>query len=338
MNTKLENSVIDVIEKPKANLVVSEKVNIKVIDAANDTFDSLFGLHSASKVATLPKERASKREKEVTQVITDCDLLAAKNKSYENDFISRGNQALYDLLQGMYGMALHLDKSDFKYEIIAKMRDVLKARDIKVQVNTPDLTVLVKYVVGSDRKRATNYSRILKVALEESLPVNELANYISRRGGIGQIHETEAKSVAHQVGAKTTKERLALMKEYLRLSQWDSGVEFKYDKPIIQHNSDNQNKSETSSFCFFLADYDEVNNVYRVIGAHDFGKSYEDNILRFIIKGASNDINVIQNGITRYKQKLISNNTVPVNLRESLKAELAKKAKESKQENMPDAA
>jgi hypothetical protein len=319
-------STLQKTETNTAALTVNEKVNIKTIDAANDTFDSLFGLQSTSKVLTFPKERVTKREKEVLKVISDCDLLVAKNKAYENDYIARGNQALYEILQGIYVMALHLDQSDFKYDIIAKMRDVLKSKDIKVQINTPELTVLVKYVVGSDRKRATNYSRILKVALEENLPANELASYISRRGGIGQIHETEAKSVAREVGAKTTKERLALMKEYLRLSQWESGIEFQYDKPIIQHNPDNQTKSETSSFCFFMADYDEKNNVYRVIGAHDFGKSYEDNILRFIIKGASNDINVIKQGINRYKQKLIDSDKIPESLRIGLKSDLSKAA------------
>jgi hypothetical protein len=284
----------------------------------------LFEIRATTKVIPIQAGRKSKREKEVEDAVKHCDLLAEKHRKYNDDYIVRGNQALYELLADIYKIALALDKSDYKHEIHSKMRKILKDRDVKVQTNTPDLTLLVKYVVGSDRKRATNYSRILKIALTEELAPEELASYISRRGGIGQIHETEANSVAKVMGTKMTKERLELMKEYLRLTQWKNPVEFRYDESILHHNDDKQTKSERSTFVVFLTDYDHDKDVYRVISGHDLGRTYEDCVLRFIIKGATGDTSKIKAGIRQYKRMLLDNNLVPKNWKTSLEKDLSK--------------
>lgn len=323
--TKKSLASIPVSAKGKVLIQETAKTMVSNKDAANDNnFNDLFEIGATTKVIPMPTGRKSKREIEVEDTVKHCDLLAEKHRKYNDDYIVRGNKALYDLLADLHKTALTLDKSDYKHEIHAKMRSILKDRDIKVQTNTPDLTLLVKYVVGSDRKRATNYSRILKIALTEGLKPEELADYISRRGGIGQIHDTEANSVAKEMGTKMTKERLDLMKEYLLLSQWENPVEFKYDKPILQHNEDKQTKSETATFAVFLADYDHDKNVYRVISGHDLGRTYEDCVLRFIIKGATGDASKIKAGITRYKKKLLAENLVPPNYAKYLKEQLDK--------------
>lgn len=323
---------VDLQEKA-ITLPVGEKVTVsfgsqskvkgaKKTAANNNTFNELFEIVGTTSVASAPSGRKSAREKEVEDTIKSCDLLADKHRKYNDDYIVRGNQALYEVLTDIYKLAVKLDKSDYKHEIHAKMRDILRQRNIKVQTNTPDLTLIIKYVVGGDRKRATNYSRVLKIALTEGLPPEELANYISRRGGIGQIFETEAKSEAHQLGAKLTKERLALMKEYLRLSQWEDPVEFKFDKPILVHNDHKKTKAEASSFAIFLTDYDHDKQVYRVISGHDFGRTYEDCVLRFILKGATGDVEKIKAGTARYKQKLLDANALPKGLADKFRDQL----------------
>lgn len=324
MSKVLENLMPELQEKVSGALRVSEKVNVVTDDAANDeSITSLFGLNNA-KVVTYPDDRIPHRVKEVNEAITECDLLAKKSKQYEHDFIVLGNQALYDLLSDIYAFALKLDKSDFKYEILSKMKDHLKSKEIRVQTNTPDLTVLIKYVVGEDRKRATNYSRILKIALEEHLAPTELAGYISRRGGIGEIYDTELKAEARELGAKFSKERLDLLREFLSLQQWEDCTEFKYEKPIMQHNIDKQSKSENATFCFFIADYDREKDVYRVINGHDLGKTYEDSLLRLIVKGATSEIDTIKKGVLRYKKKLLDENLVPPGVADRLQEDLYK--------------
>ena len=296
----------------QANTSVStEGHSVSNQDTGDQSFMNLFGIESSTKVIQFPVERLTKQEIEVTQTIKECDLIAEKCADYEAEFIARGNIALYELLQKVYVVAHQIEASEFKHQILAAMRDSLSKRGIKVQLNTPELTVLAKYVVGGDRKRASNYSRVLRIALEDKVPATELASYITRRGGMGKIYNNEVKAAAIELASGSTKERLELMKEYLLLTQWESSTEFQYAKPINQHNADKQGKAETSSFCFFLTSYDSQKNVYRVISGHDFGRSYEDNILRFIIKSATTDVEAIKRGVTRYKQKLLDNNLLP---------------------------
>jgi hypothetical protein len=160
----------------------------------------------------------------------------------------------------------------------------------------------------------------------ENLAPEELANYISRRGGIGQIHDVEADSIAKQMGQKVTKERLELMKEYLILSQWasDKPVEFQYDENIIRHNMHKNTRSETATFAVFLADYDEKKDVYRIISGHDLGRTYEDCLLRFIIKNATGDVSKIQAGIVSLKKRLVAEKRVHPNYAKALEEQIKK--------------
>ena len=113
MSKVLENLVPELREKVSGALKVTERVNVVTDDAANDeSITSLFGLNNA-KVVTYPEDRIPHRVKEVNEAIAECDLLAQKCQQYEQDFIVLGNQALYDLLAGIYAFALKLDKSDF---------------------------------------------------------------------------------------------------------------------------------------------------------------------------------------------------------------------------------
>lgn len=323
MTQSLEKVNFEVTEDRLNAIKITDKMNVKVEAANDESISGLFGISSA-KIVTSISERIPIREKEVQEAMDECDLLAKKCQEYEHNFIVLGNQALYELLASIYTFALKLEKSDYKYEIIGKMREHLRSKDIRIQSNTPDLTILVKYVIGSDRKRATNFCRILKIALEERLSPNELAAYISRRGGIGQIHETEALAEARQTGQKFSKERLDLLREYLRLQQWEKGVEFKYDSPIIQHNSEKQNRAETASFCIFIADYDQFNDVYRIISGHDLGKTYEDSFLRLVVKDATNEIEKIRKGVRLYKKKLLEEKRLPPALAQRIEEELNK--------------
>jgi len=158
-------------EKVTVSTESSQKVKgAKKTAANNNTFDQLFEIKGTTTVISAPTGRRTEREKEVEETMKNCDLLAEKHRKYNADYIVRGNEALYEVLTDIYKMAVQLDKSDYKHEIHAKLRTILKERDIKTQMNTPELTLIIKYVVGGDRKRATNYSRVLKIALMEGLP------------------------------------------------------------------------------------------------------------------------------------------------------------------------
>ena len=310
-NTTQSNSTINLASINANTAVVTESQSVAIKDALEQNFTNLFGIENSTKTIEFPAERITTQESVVAETMKECDLLAEKCADYEQEFIARGNIALYELLQRVYVVSIQIEKSEYKHQILLTMREALSDKGIKVQVNTPDLTVLTKYVVGGDRKRASNYSRVLRIAAEDNVAGTELASYIARRGGMGKIYKNEQQAAAIELATGTTKERLGLMKEYLTLSQWESNTEFKYEESIIQHNADKQGKAETASFCFFLTVYDDSKKVYRVISGHDFGKSYEDNILRFIVKTATTDIEKIKRGVARYKQVLTDKKLLP---------------------------
>jgi len=310
-----------------AAMPVNGKVSVKTIDTENDNaldLSSLFAFGQKANAMTVRPTDKNKQDSEVEAVMKAGEQLSKKHKQYHNDYIVRGNQALYELLAEIYALALKINMSAAKENILAAMRDALKERNIKTQANTPPLTTVIKFVVGADRQTASNYNRVLNVAFDENLAATELAAYISRRGGIGQIFTTEAEADAKKTGAKQSKERLDILRECLELQQFTSAAAFKFDGAMKQHNADKQGASETGSFCFFMTVYDQQNDVYRIIDGHDLGKTYEDALLRVLFKNAPNDIDTLKKGLRQFQQNLIDDKKVPDALIEILQERLAK--------------
>lgn len=297
----------------KATITVSKKGTVKTIDAASDDvmdITSLFELGNTKGLSLRPSDK-NVQDKEVDLVLKAGDALSVKNEMYHKDYVVRGNQALYELLSEIYALALKINMSASKANILEAMRDKLKERNMKTQYNTPVMTTVIKYVVGSDRQTAANYSRVLTIAMDENLAPNELAAYISRRGGISQIHGTEAKDAAKKFGDKENKERLDILRDYFMLQRWITPHKFKFDGQVIQHNPDKQTSKETATFCFFMTVYDEVTKEHYIINANDLGKTYEDALLRVLFKEAPNDLNRLRKGLRKFEEQLIANKTVP---------------------------
>jgi hypothetical protein len=243
--------------------------------------------------------------KEVELVIKFGDELALKNKKYHEDYVVRGTQALYGVLTDIYALALKIENSTAKDHILREMREKLKARDIKTQFNTPTMTVVIKYVVGAERQTAANYSRVLSVAMQDNIPANGLAEYISRRGGISQIHGTEIQNTAKSISKKETKERLAVITEMFQLLGHSSEKSFTYDLAITQLNAEKQKGAETGRFVTFLTVFDDANKVYKIVNAFDLGQTYEDSLVRILSKDITNKLETLKSRLRQFKKHLI---------------------------------
>ena len=304
----------------KVTVKVPNKGTVKTIDAAvDDVLDisSLFSIGAKNGLEMRPSDKKV-QDKEVIDALKAGDALSVKNELYHKEYVVRGNQALYELLADIYALALKINMSVSRANILDAMRKKLKDRDIKTQFNTPAMTTVVKYVVGADRATASNYSRVLSVAMEENLAPNELASYISRRGGIGQIHGLEATIAAKKLGEKESKERLDILREYYSLSRFTSTDKFTYEGETLVHNVEKKSDKETATFCFFMTTYDEAKDEYTVISAHDLGKTYEDALLRTLFKDATSDLRLLRKGLRRFEEQLIQNKKIPQVLVERL--------------------
>lgn len=306
-------------KETKATIKLPQNATVKTIDADSELMDitSLFSLGGKGMIVR-PSDKVV-MDKEIDKYLKAGDALSVKNELYHKEYVVRGNQALYELLAGIYSLALQINMSASRVNILEAMRNKLKDRDIKTQYTTPAMTTIVKYVVGADRATAANYSRVLTIAMDENLSPDELAAYISRRGGISQIHGTEAKDAAKKLGEKENKERMDILRDYFQLQRWVTPHKFKYEGEVIEHNSDKQTAKETATFCFFMTVYDDITDEYYIINANDLGKTYEDALLRVLFKDAPNDLNRLRKGLRKYEEQLIVDKSVPEGLAERLK-------------------
>ncbi len=306
-------------KETKATIKLPQNATVKTIDADSELIDitSLFSLGGKGMIVR-PSDKVV-MDKEIDKYLKAGDALSVKNELYHKEYVVRGNQALYELLAGIYSLALQINMSASRVNILEAMRNKLKDRDIKTQYTTPAMTTIVKYVVGADRATAANYSRVLTIAMDENLSPDELAAYISRRGGISQIHGTEAKDAAKKLGEKENKERMDILRDYFQLQRWVTPHKFKYEGEVIEHNSDKQTAKETATFCFFMTVYDDIKDEYYIINANDLGKTYEDALLRVLFKDAPNDLNRLRKGLRKYEEQLIADKSVPDGLAERLK-------------------
>ena len=306
-------------KETKATIKLPQNATVKTIEADSELMDitSLFSLGGKGMIVR-PSDKVV-MDKEIDKYLKAGDALSVKNELYHKEYVVRGNQALYELLAGIYSLALQINMSASRVNILEAMRNKLKDRDIKTQYTTPAMTTIVKYVVGADRATAANYSRVLTIAMDENLSPDELAAYISRRGGISQIHGTEAKDAAKKLGEKENKERMDILRDYFQLQRWVTPHKFKYEGEVIEHNSDKQTAKETATFCFFMTVYDDIKDEYYIINANDLGKTYEDALLRVLFKDAPNDLNRLRKGLRKYEEQLIADKSVPDGLAERLK-------------------
>lgn len=137
-------------------------------------------------------------------VIKKANELVAAREKFETTTLARSNKELYGILGQVHDLFRSACVStECLKDTVKSMRAELAKRNVKVQSNTPALTVFVRYVFNSDRKRAYNYTRTLMAAIEDKKANETLAEFIESRGGVEECKknfpkkpETLAKEVA----------------------------------------------------------------------------------------------------------------------------------------------
>ncbi len=130
-------------------------------------------------------------------IVTQLDGLIKRRIKWEATEYKKSNDALYALLgdaSGIYKTGFvegsKSDQKTLRMELVTR----LKADGIKVQTNTTTLTMLTRFVFGSDRKRAHGYATVLLAAAQENIDPKKLPNWIKEQGGIEEIKRNMIKS------------------------------------------------------------------------------------------------------------------------------------------------
>jgi len=120
----------------------------------------------------------------VQAVMSEAKSLCAQREQFEKEELARSNKALYSILSNTYTLFKKSIEDKCIKETVLEMSKVLTKRGIRVQKNTPALTVFVRYVFNSDRKRAYNYASTLMAAVQAEIEPSNLADFIESKNGV----------------------------------------------------------------------------------------------------------------------------------------------------------
>lgn len=124
------------------------------------------------------------------KVLEKAAALSVEREIFEREELARSNKALYAILTKVYSLFNDAVNDNCIKEAAKAMREQLRLRGIKVQSNTPALTCFVRFVFGSDRKRAYNYASTLMAAAADEVKPENLASFIERGNGVEEIKKT----------------------------------------------------------------------------------------------------------------------------------------------------
>lgn len=147
-------------------------------------------------------------------IVTQLDGLLEKRKTWEASDYTKANQGLYallanclDVFNSKFITANDNDRKTLRLDLASRLR----AANVKVQSNTTTLTMFIRFVFGSDRKRAHAYAYVLKAALSYDVTASDLPNWITSKGGIEEVKRlmvVSEKSLAKQAEIATAKSQV----------------------------------------------------------------------------------------------------------------------------------
>lgn len=146
---------------------------------------------STNAANSVPKNDAAQQQLLTSgSVIERADALFKDREHFEGAELARSNKALYKLLTQVYEL-FEAARTDIKClkEAVKTMSAKLKERGVKIQSNTPALTVFVRYVFNSDRKRAYAYTQTLMAAIQQEVQPTKLATFIENQNGVEECRK-----------------------------------------------------------------------------------------------------------------------------------------------------
>lgn len=211
----------------------------------------------------------------INQVLSEGDLLAQQQANFYENYIVKANDVLYRLLADLMRYSDQVLGSDSKLEILSQMRSTLsKKYQIKVQKNTPELTVIVKYVVRTNRKNAHVYARVLDMAYRQDVMADELEDFIRKNGGIDRIRESNTNLEAVSKKKAKGEQELKFIKALLNEKSATPITEFSIPQEWSSKVHDSQGVSQ-----FFYPICVRRMGEFKVVGVVPMDLEFEKQIL-----------------------------------------------------------
>jgi hypothetical protein len=280
---------------PTINFSTSENESVKNFDAIPSVpsinLDSYIQLSSVKKdAAKLKPNDLIEKEQEIAAIVQAVNVLENEHASYVDEFVTRGNQALYAVLAKIYALAVQINHSDNKDSILKSLRNVMSLqKKIKTQKNSSALTMIVRWVVGGSRQLAHTYSKALDAAYKDNIAAEELAAYFTKQGGLNSASKRngEQKSAASTVRESEFNNFMytadSCYKAYENTKiQWTEEV-FMDNKTghamILGHNSGG---GKIHGYRAFNLSTDAFNKISKILADEMFKAKREDEIVAWV--------------------------------------------------------
>jgi hypothetical protein len=205
--------------------------------------------------------------------------LSGKHDAYVETYVEKGNEKLGILLSEVMAYAVEVLAMPNLEHVIKKMRRTLSREyKIKTQNNSPDLNIIVRYVIRKNRKTAHVYARVLQVAIDAGVNPVDLPAFIKANEGIERIRQSTVNPDI--VKAKEDKQ------QYLN----DNAIMFarfyfedRAKKPLAtfiipkEHESAMRDLTRFGSFQYTISHI--VDGEYKVVGALPMYEQLDDQLM-----------------------------------------------------------
>lgn len=152
------------------------------------------------------------------EIIKKLDVLSVQRENFENNELRGSNKKLYDILSEVYSIFNEIegDEKKTKKSTFEEMKSILKERGVKIQKNSPPLTILIRYVFNSDRVRSYNYNRVIQYAIKNNVAPEKLQDYIEECGGVEECKKKATKKDETIKKEEKLKDQIQLVRENIQ--------------------------------------------------------------------------------------------------------------------------
>jgi len=190
---------------------MSNAINTNTTSVTNDSADKA-ALGAAKAAAEAAKAAATASF--VHSLVAELDGLSANCIHWEKTSFKKANEELYGLLarcqaifETRFQNANDHERAALRKEVLAR----LQAKGIRVVKQSATLTMFIRLLFNSDRKRANSYAYVLTAAITHGVGSAELAQWITQAGGLEEVkrrHLVKPETAQRQAELAQTRQRL----------------------------------------------------------------------------------------------------------------------------------
>ena len=157
----------------------------------NDTFNNLSDQAAETvqqAVVSNDTPSASQSAQGTKAIYAVIEQLVVEREVWQQNAFRTSNEQLYQLLQSCYSLYKAMEGSTPEAKALREgLRDYINVKGYVFTKSTHSLTKIVKCVFGTDRRRVSTYSIVLRSALAKDVSMMDIFDFIRNAGGVEEI-------------------------------------------------------------------------------------------------------------------------------------------------------